>query len=218
MLPMPTDSIQMGTKTCWGITEGTCSHILVQLRGPELSLPPSRQGDNLLLAASPGGCTVLEAVQLQALWFGGNDKGAKERGENKKKKWKNCPPFTPPSSQTHTHNNKDNKTQPSPCQPDWKSGAAHRGPPTTQRADYSILHLKRRRGRGLLGSANEDWVAGKHNRPPSPEPRGICSLPGDAWLDKFSAVHVALSTRAQEAGVWGSLCTRFSMATAAGDY
>ena len=151
----------------------------------------------------------------------------KGKGEKKRKKSASAPP-----SKTKKQNqsiNQTNKKKASPhlqsglaWQPDWKSRAEHRGPPTK---NYSWLFhstlkkKKKKEGKKLLGSANEDWVAIKHNGPPFLSNRDFVPRMG-MQSDKTSSLQFTsrLSTRAREAHIWDSPCTRSITVTAEGHY
>lgn len=169
------------------------------------------QGDKPWLVAQQGAWTACDIVQLQALWFTGDKKEAgggdrEERKKQEKVKKENCqapPPQTNKQKTKKTQKTKNKKTL-LHLQLAWPDSqienlGQNTGdlPPRTI-ADYSILHFKKERGGGvLLGSANEDWAAVQHNRPPSLS-NGDFVLCAEMQPDKTSSLQFASpwSTRA----------------------
>lgn len=138
MLPILTGSKQMGTRN-----RGDFSHAASSGSCPRLSLPRSMQGDELLLVAQQGTPPVSEKVQLQALWFTGEKKEVGERkgGKIRQERVKENGQASLPPPKKNPQKTKTKKLLlhlqfSLAWQPDWKSRAEHRGPPTK---NYSWL-------------------------------------------------------------------------------
>ena len=126
----------------------------------------------------------------------------KGRGRKRERKVPTPPPFQNKKTKPINQSDKQKK-QASPhlqsglaWQPDWKSRAEHRGPPTK---NYSWLFhstLKKKKKRGEETSRKCKWglSCNKAQQATISEQQGFRSLSGNAvWQDKFTAVHITVA-------------------------